>query len=378
MDKAKQKAIIFTGIAIILFYWCIGNLSTIGNWLQYVLGLVSPFILGGAIAFIVNVPMRNIEKKLFQGKSSKKMAKFRRPLAFLLTLLAAVVIITLLIVVVVPEIGKAFGDLIERVPKSYAIMMRELEKLLVEYPEIEEQVASIKIDWNSVIDNVIAFFSAGTKGLINSGIGVISGLVSGVTTTFIGFVFAIYILFQKETLGHQCKKVLFAFFKKERAKKILDIADLTATTFASFLSGQCLEAVILGSMFVFTMSILKLPYAWLMGVIIAVTALIPMVGAFIGCFIGIFLILIVNPVQAVVFTVMFLVLQQVEGNLIYPHVVGKSVGLPGMWVLVAVTVGGNLGGVMGMVVAIPLFSVLYVLLRKFVNRRLAEKKINVN
>lgn len=185
-------------------------------------------------------------------------------------------------------------------------------------------------------------------------------------------------MFQKETLGHQCKKVLFAFFKKERAKKILDIADLTATTFASFLSGQCLEAVILGSMFVFTMSILKLPYAWLMGVIIAVTALIPMVGAFIGCFIGIFLILIVNPVQAVVFTVMFLVLQQVEGNLIYPHVVGKSVGLPGMWVLVAVTVGGNLGGVMGMVVAIPLFSVLYVLLRKFVNRRLAEKKINVN
>ena len=198
MDKAKQKAIIFTGIAIILFYWCIGNLSTIGNWLQYVLGLVSPFILGGAIAFIVNVPMRNIEKKLFQGKSSKKMAKFRRPLAFLLTLLAAVVIITLLIVVVVPEIGKAFGDLIERVPKSYAIMMRELEKLLVEYPEIEEQVASIKIDWNSVIDNVIAFFSAGTKGLINSGIGVISGLVSGVTTTFIGFVFAIISIGRRE------------------------------------------------------------------------------------------------------------------------------------------------------------------------------------
>ena len=165
--------------------------------------------------------------------------------------------------------------------------------------------------------------------------------------------------------------------KKERAEKIVSVLSLTHQTFSSFLSGQCLEAVILGTMFVVTMLILQLPYAWLMGVIITVTALIPMVGAFIGCFIGAFLILIISPVKALVFVIMFLVLQQLEGNLIYPHVVGKSVGLPGMWVLMAVTIGGSLLGIVGMLVFIPLFSVCYVLFREFVNKRLSEKKIKI-
>ena len=377
MEKSTQKAIIFTGIAIVLFYWCVENFSILRNGIQYVFGLIYPFVLGGAIAFIINVPMRNIEKHLFQRKKTRKFAKFRRPLAFVLTLLAVIMVATVLVLVVVPEITKAFSDLFERVPKAYAVLVKEIERLIQEYPEIGEQIATIKIDWDSLMDSAIGFFTEGTKGLINSGIGVISGVVCGVTTTFISIVFAIYILFQKETLGHQFKKVLYALCKKSRAEKVLEITDLAATTFASFLSGQCLEAVILGSMFVLVMSLFKLPYAWLMGTIIAVTALIPMVGAFIGCFIGIFLILIVDPMQALIFAIMFLVLQQIEGNLIYPHVVGKSVGLPGMWVLVAVTVGGNLGGVIGMVLAIPLFSVVYVLLRKFVNRRLEERKIKI-
>lgn len=381
MEKSKQKAIIFIGIVIILFYWFMENLSVVGDGISTVFGLCFPFIVGGAIAFILNVPMRFIERHLFQGKNKKKFDKIRRPVAFILTILVIVLIFTGVLFVVIPEIGKTIMDLIDRVPKAFDTFWKWAENLLVEYPIIMkyvENLENLKIDWDSILQNVVGFFSIGTKGIISSGIGMISGVVSGVTTSFVAIVFSIYILFQKETLARQGKKVIYALIKKERAEKILRILDLTGRTFASFLSGQCLEAVILGSMFVITMLIFRIPYAWLTGVIIAITALIPLVGAFIGCFVGAFLILMVSPIKAVFFVILFLVLQQIEGNLVYPHVVGKSVGLPGMWVLVAVILGGNILGVFGMLVFIPVFSVLYVLFREFVNKRLQEKKIKVH
>lgn len=377
MEKSTKKAIITAGVTIVLVYWILQNLDLIGSGIRSVLSLISPFILGSAIAFIINVPMRFVESHLLQGKKVEKYKKFRRLLAFILTLVLIIVILTAVSLVVIPQIADTISDLVEQVPKAYNNMIKQVEMLLVEYPEIEAQFSEIQIDWNSVISSLGEFFSMGTKGIINSGIGVISGVVSGVATAFIAFVFAIYILFQKENLARQGKKVLYALLKKEHADKVLAVASLISQTFASFLSGQCLEAVILGSMFVITMLILRLPYAWLMGVIIAITALIPMVGAFIGCVIGAFLILMVDPIKAVIFVIMFLVLQQIEGNLIYPHVVGKSVGLPGMWVLVAITLGGNIYGVTGMLIAIPLCSVFYVLFREYINRRLREKKIKI-
>ena len=191
---------------------------------------------------------------------------------------------------------------------------------------------------------------------------------------FIGFIFSIYVLFQKETLARQTKKILYAFTKEKTAQKVLRVVRLANTTFASFLSGQCLEACILGTMFCVTMLVIRLPYALLIGIVIAITALIPIVGAFIGCVVGIILIGLVNPVKAVIFVIMFFVLQQIEGNLIYPHVVGSSVGLPGMWVLMAVTVGGSLFGIVGMLTFIPICSVCYALFRLFVNERLKEKR----
>ena len=246
------------------------------------------------------------------------------------------------------------------------------------------------------------FLSIGTKGIINGGIGAISGFFSGVTNFFIGFVFSVYVLFQKERLTAQCKKLMYVCLPESRADKIIEVLRLTNTTFSNFLSGQCLEACILGTMFVITLSILRMPYALLIGIIIAVTALIPIVGAFIGCivgvilimmtsplkaliFVGVFLILqqiegnlicMSNPLQALAFIILFLVLQQIEGNLIYPHVVGSSVGLPGIWVLVAVTIGGNLFGIMGMLTFIPISSVCYALLRTYVNRKVEEKEID--
>ena len=215
----------------------------------------------------------------------------------------------------------------------------------------------------------------GAGNVMNTTFNAVSNLVGGVGKFFIAFSFACYVLFQKEKLHVQVRKVFFAFIPKRKAEAALEICSLTYKIFSNFLTGQCLEAIILGCMFVVTMTILRMPYALLIGIIIAFTALIPIFGAFIGCALGAFMIFMVNPRQAVVFVIMFLVLQQIEGNLIYPHVVGNSVGLPSIWVLAAVSVGGNLMGVVGMLIFIPIVSVIYTLFREIVYLELKKHKI---
>ena len=221
----------------------------------------------------------------------------------------------------------------------------------------------------------ISFLGNGAGNMMNTTVSAVGSIISGVATFFIAFSFSCYILFQKEKLHLQIRKVFFAFLPKEKAKALLQICSLTYRTFANFLTGQCLEAIILGCMFCVTLSILRMPYALLIGVLIAFTALVPIFGAFIGCAVGSFLIFMVSPKQAILFIIVFLVLQQMEGNLIYPHVVGESVGLPSIWVLAAVTIGGNLMGIVGMLVFIPLLSVLYTIFREFVYLRLKERHI---
>lgn len=213
--------------------------------------------------------------------------------------------------------------------------------------------------------------------MLSSTISVATGIVSGVGTFFIGLVFACYILLQQEFLKRQMKKLIFAYLKEKHANRFLQICALTYRTFSNFLTGQCLEAVILGMMFFVSMTILRFPFAVLVGVLIAFTALIPIFGAFIGCVVGAFLILTISPSQAAAFIVLFIVLQQIEGNLIYPKVVGGSIGLPAIWVLVAVTLGGSLFGIVGMLVFIPIVSVVYTLLKEDVNKRLIEKDITI-
>ena len=231
-------------------------------------------------------------------------------------------------------------------------------------------MAELNIDWSSLADSIVTFVQNFAAGVVSSGVGIFSGIVSGVVTFVIAFTFSIYVLFQKERLARQAKQILYAVFPEKATEKILSVAALSNQVFSSFLSGQCVEVVILG-----TMIILGMPYAMLTGIVIAITALIPIFGAFIGCVIGMLLIVMVDPVQAVWFLVLFLVLQQIEGNLIYPHVVGSSVGLPSIWVLVAVTVGGNMFGILGILVFIPLCSVLYALFAMFVKKRLREREI---
>ena len=236
-------------------------------------------------------------------------------------------------------------------------------------------IVDLNVDWTALSQKMIALAKGGGGNLISTGGGLIGGVVSGVSTFVIGLIFSFYLLMQKEKLARQGRQVLYALLPERKADHALDILRLASRTFSSFLSGQCLEAVILGTLFVIAMTIFRMPYALLVGVLIALTALIPFVGAFIGCAVGAILIAITDPWKALMFIVLFLVLQQIEGNLIYPHVVGSSVGLPSIWVLAAVTLGGNLMGIVGMLFFIPLCSVLYALFRGYVQKRLVEKKV---
>ena len=376
-NKKTVRTVALAAFAVLAGYWCLQNLSPIGKTLQALLSLASPFLLGCAIAFILNVPMRAVERHL--GSGGKRLAKLRRPVAFMLTLALVAGVLALAGLVVVPNLGEAASSVAEQAQSFFTQLPERLAELEARLPELQMALASLEVDWTSLSNKALEMLQSLGKTLVNSGVGgvlsgvsIVGSVVSGVSTFVIGLVFAIYLLLQKEKLGGQVRQCLYALLPE----RVLEIAALSNRTFSSFLSGQCLEAVILGTMFAVSMAIFRTPYALLVGVLIALTALIPIVGAFIGCGVGALLILLVNPIQALLFIVLFLVLQQVEGNLIYPHVVGSSVGLPSIWVLAAVTVGGKLMGIIGMLLFIPLCSVLYALFRQYVKDRLSGKKIS--
>lgn len=347
------------------------NLSFIGNGIRTLFRLIFPFLLGGCIAFIINVPMSVLENKLFHQIKSKGL---RRGLSLITALFLVIGIIFIVMFLVIPELGTTFLSLSKSVPVFVEKLLLKAEQLFHENPQIVKQLQTVEFNWEAIFNGLLGFFKNGAGNFLGSTVNVAMNIVSSVTTFFIALVFSFYILLQKEKLGRQVKMILAAFLPDSYYERILKIASLTYTTFANFLSGQCIEAVILGSMFFVTMSILRFPYALLIGVLIAFTALIPIFGAFIGCVVGTFLILMSSPMQALWFIVLFNVLQQIEGNLIYPKVVGGSVGLPSMWVLVAVTLGANTMGVAGMLIFIPLASVIYALFRETVYKRLRARK----
>ncbi len=375
MEISKQTRKYFIQIlaSAILLYCGIEHFNVVMKTLGLAWGILMPFIVGGAIAFILNVPMKKIEKYLFQ--KNNKLAKWRRPAAYLLTLLIVIGVLALAMIVIVPELGSTVRMLMEQIPAAFNAVSSWLNDLQKEYPALAPAASELDIDWMSVSASMVDVVKSFGSGVLTSGVGFFSGIVSGVTTFVIAFTFSIYVLFQKEKLQRQVKQVLYALLPEKVTEKIISVAALSNQTFSNFLSGQCLEAVILGTMFVIAMTIFRMPYAMMTGVVISLTALIPIFGAFIGCAVGMFLIVMVNPIQAIWFLVLFLVLQQVEGNLIYPHVVGGSIGLPSIWVLAAVTLGGNLFGIVGILVFIPLCSVLYALFRDFVKQQLEKKGI---
>lgn len=379
MDWNKENKKFIAGLVClaILLYVGLQHLSDVKSFVGWVLGLFSPFLIGGCIAFIINVPMRAIESRLFHPERTKSplLKKLSRPLSLVITLVLVITVLIMIIFTVIPELVSTIISLIENGPAFFSRVEKWLSGLTVQYPQIEDLIKNLEINWQEVWKQGLSFLQNGVGTILNSTFGMASSLISGVVNFFLGFVFALYVLLQKEKLGRQCRKLLYSFLKTKRVDAILEIFSMADKTFSGFLSGQCVEAVILGSMFFVAMTLLRFPYAMLIGVLIAFMSLIPLFGAFIGCLVGTFLILVSDPGQAFWFLILFFVLQQLEGNLIYPHVVGGSVGLPSIWVLVAVTLGGSLMGVAGMLVFIPLCSVLYAILRGVVYQRLKDKKI---
>ena len=371
--KKIRELIVFTALLVVAlwkFDVVLDVLKTIGQ-------IIFPFILGGAIVFVINVPMSFLEKKIFENvkKENKAVRKLARPVSLLLTIVLVVGVIALVMIGVIPQLTKTMGSLMINITDFIPQIKIWIRDFFHDNREIMNLVDQVQFKPDQAIRWGISLLGNGAGNMMNTTMSAVGSVVSGLATFFIAFSFACYVLFQKEKLHVQIRKVLFAFLPKQKADAFLKVCSLTYRTFANFLTGQCLEAVILGCMFVVTLSILRMPYALLIGVLIAFTALIPIFGAFIGCAVGSFLIFMVSPKQAIIFIIVFLVLQQIEGNLIYPHVVGESVGLPSIWVLAAVTIGGNLMGIVGMLVFIPLLSVVYTIFRKVVYQRLKKRHI---
>lgn len=375
--KKIRGIIIFTALLIV----CLWKYDVVFEFFRFIIGVVFPFILGGAIAFVLNVPMSFIQRHLFSEeriKNKKGLKKVARPVSLILVLILVISIVSVVMFILIPQLGATFGSLGSSIQDFVPKVQNWVEEVFEGDNQIKSWIVNLDFDWNKIMEMGVNFFRHGAGSMLDSTITVARTIISGLATFFIAFVFACYILLQKEKLNIQVKKVMFAFIPKGKAEAILEVCSLTYNTFSSFLTGQCMEAVILGSMFVLSMSVLKIPYALLIGIVIAFTALIPIFGAFIGCGIGAFLIFMVNPVKALIFIILFLILQQIEGNLIYPHVVGNSVGLPSIWVLAAVSIGGSLMGIVGMLIFIPIVSVLYALFREIVYLKLKQQKIDPN
>ena len=369
--KQIMQLILFFGLVMT----AVLNIEYVLQVVAYILGIFFPFTFGAAIAFIMFVPMRFIEKKLL-GRWIKSI-KIRRIISFFTTMIIFSVVVFLIVIIVVPEMTEAVNTLISRAPAQIERIQKWMEQYYEYMPALERWINAnlSEVNWQAMAQRAMQFLSSGAGSFFSSTFSIISNVAVRTLSILIGLVFAIYVIFEKEKLERQGRKVLYGFLDESKADEIVHILRVSNRTFSNFISGQVLEALILGALFWVTLMIFDFPYALLIGVLISVTALIPIVGPFIGCVIAALLIVVVDPKMALWFLLIFIILQQIEGNLIYPFVVGNKIGIPSMWVLMAVTIGGSLMGITGILIFIPLFSVAYTLLKEKSNKRLKEKDI---
>lgn len=366
LSKKTVKRILLIITFTVLLIWAIYNHKLLFKYIGELYSLISPFVIGLCIAYVVNVIMRPIERlwmKLLSKCKGKWVEKMKRPICLLLSILLVIGIILAVIFIIMPELSDSVSSLVSMVPSYVSEVESWWEALALRLDKYGVELPQFSFD----TDKFIQILKDGGTAVLNTTLSATTSIVTAVINIVLALAFSIYVLAQKETLKRQSKKVLAKLMKPEKMQKLLDMLDLINRTFTNFITGQLTEAVIIGVLCFIGMSIFRMPYAPAISVLVGFTALIPVFGAFIGTAIGAFLILLVKPIQAVWFVVFIIVLQQFEGNLIYPKVVGKSVGLPGIWVLVAVTIGGNAMGVVGMLISVPLCSVLYVVARNAVN-----------
>ncbi len=376
IDKKTLRNVFIGVIVCILLYWVLNSTAQFKSVLNVVKGIVSPFILGAGLAFILNVPMRSIEGWL----KGVKQPKVRRLLALLLTFLGVLLVVTLVFLLLIPQLSETIQALLPKLYTFFNNVESQTRTFLQKNPQVMqwlfENTDLENLNWAELVEKALSMVGESVSTIFNSALTAIGSITGALINLVIGLVFSIYCLFQKETLARQGRKFVYAFLPEKFSDNTVRVLRLTNATFSNFLTGQCLEVCILGSLFAVSMAIFRMPYIPLVSVLVAVTAFIPVVGAWVGCIFGAFLILVANPLQAVWFVIMFVVLQQIENNLIYPRVVGTSIGLSGMWVLLAVAVGGELMGVAGMFLMIPVASVLQTLLRETTNKHLGMKDID--
>ncbi len=372
--KQIRGLIIFTAVLIV----CLWKFDVVISAFRFVLNIVYPFLLGGAIAFALSVPMNFVERKLFTERkiSEKYKRKYARGISLMLVIAGVTGILAMMIFGLLPQLAGTFANLGKSIQEFIPQVQGWADHWFHNNKEIMNVVNNLEFDWNKIMEAAAGFLKNGAGSVLEILPLIRQKILLVQWERFLLHLYSQFIFCcRKRKLGRQAKKVLFAFVRKGRAEAVLEVLALTYKTFSGFLTGQCVEALILGAMFVIAMTLFRLPYALLTGIVIAFTALVPIFGAFIGCAVGAFLIFMVSPFKALMFIVLFLVLQQIEGNLIYPHVVGNSVGLPSIWVLAAVSVGGSLMGIVGMLIFIPLMSVVYALFREVVYIKLRQKNI---
>ena len=376
LNKKTIRTLLLGAAGCVVLYWLLHETERLASVLSIGWSILSPFIIGAAIAFILNVPLRAVERWF----SKIGNTGVRRAVAILVTLVLILLVLTGVFYLLIPQVAKTVETLVEKLPAFFNGVIADINVYLSENPEalqwLQENTNFANLDWASLIQKAVSIVSDSLTTVVDKLFTTVVGVGSGIFNAVISFVFALYCLARKEILASQFRRVLYALVPEKVGDEVVRIMRMTNSTFSNFISGQCLEALILGLMFAVCMPIFGMPYMPLVSVVIAVTALVPIVGAFAGCIVGAFFILVDSPLLAFWFVVMFLILQQIEGNLIYPKVVGTSIGLPGMWVLLAVAVGGDLMGVGGMLLMIPVTSVLYALAREFADKRLKDKQID--
>ena len=378
----KKKRLIYPMILIafgIILYLGLSNGAVILAIVKKLFAVIAPLILGLALAFIINVPLKVFEglwKKIFKKAKTNKNEKFKRPVCLVLSILLFGAAIFAILFMIIPELITTGEGLVANLPEYIAGLNEWWQKVVDFAAKRGAELPEISLSADKISETIGNFINDNKNTVFDKTIGITTSIFSGVIDAVLALSFSIYILAQKEKIAYRIKRITYAFNKEETADKMVDFAKRTNLTFTKFITGQFIEAVIIGILCFIGMKIFRMPYASIISVLVGVTALIPMFGAFIGTIIGAFLILLVSPIKALWFVIFIIVLQQLEGNLIYPKVVGNSVGLPGILVLVAVTVGGKLFGVPGMLIGVPLCAVLYCLLKEVVEVRLEKKNLS--
>lgn len=386
ISRSTFRKLIALILIAVLSYLTLQNIGTLWYFVGDLLSLCMPILLGLVLAFIINVPMRGIERLLFEHPFylpqerwyplSVWRKKLKRPFSLLLALVLILGLFTAVLVFVIPSLVQTISDLLSGIPAFLHRIQTVLDRFFADNQQAQNLFREVQSSWQTLLNDVWVFAKHGAGSMLQNTFYATTSAFSSLGSFFISLILAIYILIAKETLQRQCLKVLHAFFSRAALAQILPVFSLMNRTYSSYISGQFIEACILGGLTLLGMLILNLPFAPMISVLVIVMAMIPIVGSFISAGVGFLLILTQNSTKALIFLLFFLILQQIEGNLIYPHVVGKSVKLPGLWVLVAITLGGSLAGVPGMLVSIPTFSVLYTLTGRWLNLRLAQQKKN--